>query len=179
MLRGLPRRSASQETKAKLRIMASRQAARRRLFDNPAAMLREAASRANLMLDNMAKPYAVPFTGGLAAALFLFISIAPAFPVHRAITNDAPTRLNTPASLASAFALSLAPDDMVLQIEVDSEGRVVDYFVEGDHTLNPEVRKNLESTLVCTRFNPATLFGQPQAGAVRIRVRRSAMEVKG
>ena len=184
LLGALPRRNAGADLHVRLRVQASRQARRRRLLVSPRALAAEAWWRANLWLDNLIRPNALPVTGGLVSALCLFLSIAPAFPMRQIIVNDVPMRVATSATLLSAFSISAPsgpPEDVVLDVDVDSEGKVVDYMVAGGQawTDDPQVRKNLESTLVCTRFNPATRFGQPQSGTVRITIRRSALEVRG
>jgi hypothetical protein len=184
LLGALPRRKPGPDLAVNLRVMASRQARRRRMLASPASLAREAGWRTKLWLDNLIRPYAVPATGGLISALFLFLSIAPAFPMRQIIVHDVPVRLATSATLLSTFSIAAPsgpPEDVVLDVEVDSEGKVVDYMVAGGQTWtdDPQVRKNLESTLVYTRFNPATRFGQPQSGFVRITIRRSALEVRG
>jgi hypothetical protein len=184
LLGALPRRKAGADLNVRLRVMASREAHRRRLLGSPRELAAEAWWRGKLLLDNLVRPNALPVTGGLVSALFLFLSIAPAFPMRQIILNDVPMRVATSATLLSAFSISAPsgpPEDVVLDVDVDSEGKVVDYMVAGGQawTDDPQVRKNLESTLVCTRFNPATRFGQPQSGTVRITIRRSALEVRG
>jgi len=185
LLGALPRRKASADLNVRLRVMASREARRRQILASPATLAREVGWRTRLWLDNLVRPYAVPAAGGVVSALFLFLTIAPAFPMRQQIINDVPLRLASPATLLSAFSISSPGgpplEDVVLDVEVDSEGRVVDYMVASGQawTDNPNVRKSLESTLVCTRFTPATRFGQPQAGMVRITIRRSELEVRG
>jgi hypothetical protein len=184
LLGALPRRKAGADLNVRLRVLASRQAQRRRLLASPRELALEAGWRAKLFLDNLIRPNALPVTGGLASALCLFLTIAPAFPMRQIIKDDVPMRVATSATLLSAFSISAPsgpPEDVVLDVDVDSEGKVVDYMVAGGQawTDDPVVRKNLESTLVCTRFNPATRFGQPQSGSVRITIRKSALEVRG
>ena len=181
----LPRRKAGPDLGIRLRVMASSEAKRRRLLSSPKSIAREILWRGKLWLDNLARPYALPCAGGVISALFLFLSIAPAFPMRQTIVNDVPVRLTTQATLISAFSFSSPGDtpleDVVVDVEVDSEGRVMDYSVPGVQAWasNPAMRKSLESTLLWTRFNPATLFGQPQAGTVRITIRRNELEVRG
>jgi hypothetical protein len=184
LLGALPRRKATADLNVRLRVVASRQARRRRILASPATLAKEVGWRTKVWLDNLVGPIAVPVAGGLVSALCLFLSIAPAFPMRQIITDDVPMRLATSATLLSTFSITAPggpPEDVVLDVEVDSEGKVVDYMVAGAQawTDDPQVRRNLESTLVCTRFNPATRFGQPQSGSVRITIRRSALEVRG
>jgi hypothetical protein len=175
----------SRDLSLRLRALASQEARRQRLRSNPMLLAREVQQQAQLWMDNLARPLAVPIAGGVMSAVLLFLSIAPAFPIRRPIVDDVPVRITTPAALEFAFLLPTpaAPpmEDVVLDIAVDSAGRVVDYSVaEGNEwTDNPEARKSLESALVCTRFNPATLFGQPQPGTIRLTIRRSELEVRG
>jgi hypothetical protein len=186
MLATLPRRKAGADLNVRLRVLASRQARRRRILASPATLAQEVSWRTKLWLENLVRPIAVPAAGGVISALFLFLTIAPAFPMRQSIVDDPPLRLATQATLLSAFSVSTPggagpAEDVVLDLEIDSEGKVVDYMVASGQawTDDPTVRKSLESTLVCTRFTPATRFGQPQSGSVRITIRRSELEVRG
>jgi hypothetical protein len=70
---------------------------------------------------------------------------------------------------------------VVLDIFVDEHGRVIDYsFPQGYGDLKTSaLRRKMEHSLLFTQFTPATAFGQPTAGWVRISFRRSEIDVQG
>jgi hypothetical protein len=61
------------------------------------------------------------------------------------------------------------------------QGRSLDYSIPVDMTpgVTKELRKSIENTLLCTQFTPATMFGLPKAGKLRITLRRNQVDVAG
>ncbi len=70
---------------------------------------------------------------------------------------------------------------MVVDVNVDGQGRMIDYVVvSGAGSLKNDVlRRSLENTLLFTEFDPATSFGVPMNGKVRLVLRSSSIDVKG
>ncbi|HEU5452892.1 MAG TPA: zf-HC2 domain-containing protein [Terriglobales bacterium] len=154
------------------------------------ALSREmAARRANrwqswgVRLENALNAFMVPATAGIVSAvvimglLFGFFAMPAAL---QASSNDVPTMLYTPPTLAASpyFANdinSVTTDSIVVEAYVDANGRVQDYrVVSGDaHAIAPQ----LENMLIFTVFHPATAFGRPTAG--RAVLSFSKMTVKG
>ena len=64
---------------------------------------------------------------------------------------------------------------------VDGQGRVIDYVPQED--LSVEAKKQLRlaigSSLLFTQFDPATNFGRPTAGWVRVKYRSTQLDVRG
>jgi len=69
----------------------------------------------------------------------------------------------------------------MVDVLVDGEGRMLDYSIlDGQQwTLDAAARRSIENTLLLTRFTPATMFGQPASGKLRISLRRSHVDVIG
>jgi hypothetical protein len=44
---------------------------------------------------------------------------------------------------------------------------------------SPELRRSIESHLITMVFNPATSFGQPTSGRIRLWFRTSRIDIKG
>jgi len=63
-------------------------------------------------------------------------------------------------------------DDTLIEIQVDGQGRMVDYSV-----LQGQVTSDVGSFLLFATYTPATMFLQPTSG--RIVIRRSRIVVKG
>ena len=180
-LRSLPVRTPSAELSTQLRLIASRERVRAVRRTDYATLIQHWLEHASLLAGNLMRPLALPFAGGLVSALVLFSMLVPQFPKHVVISDDVPTVLTTEASLKSALSFGLADDDLVVDVLVDESGRMLDYWVPEGQVwgADPQVRRGVENTLVCTQFTPATMFGQPASGKLRITLRRSHVEVKG
>ena len=186
-LHSIPRLSPPPELQAQLRVMASRHAQRRRRFVSLRAFASFLREEALLLVNNLARPYAVPCAGGLLSALFLFGLVGPTFAVNRNnIRADVPTAFSTQASLEFAMTLHLSGDDLnfdeiVVDVTTDEQGRVTGFTVPTGQqwSKDPGLVRSLESTLLYTKFTPATFFGQPAMGKTRITIRRNSVDVKG
>lgn len=184
-LRALPRLEAPADLTARLRIAGSREALRRRRTASPAAFFAHLRQEFSHHADNLMRPFAVPFAGGLISSMLLFAMLAPALTIYPMAGIDVPTGLATEASLESSFALDLASSTIteviVVEVFIDEQGKVVDYSLpQGQNwAKNPMLVRNLENALLTTKFTPATFFGQPAAGRTRISLRRSQVEVRG
>ena len=181
-LRALPVHSPPRELATRLRILASRERLRNSRRNNLSATLAFWLDHTRLWMNNLMRPLAIPAAGGLFAAVILFSMMAPALTVNRRPASDVPSALATEATLQSSLPVGLGDEEIVIDVVMDERGDVVDYSIPKGQLWfsNPAIRKNVESTLVFTRFTPATIFGQPLAGKTRIRfVRRSHLDVKG
>lgn len=181
-MRSLPARRPSPDLLTDLRVIASRERKRRiaRLnFKNSFAGWRE---RAQLTIKNLMQPVALPVAGGLLSALFLFGILVPdlSFELHP-IRTDVPTVLFTGASVKDASWPVIGEAEIVVDLTIDEAGRLTDYaIVTGSPLLHDEgMRRRFESALLLTQFNPATSFGQPTSGRIRVSFRTSRIEIKG
>lgn len=177
----LPRHRAPSEIVGRLQVLASREASRRRSRSSFSAFLRHVRSELFLRVDNLMKPVAVPFAGGLISALLLFAALAPSLAPPNVVVGDVPTNLSTQATLASSWSFTLSDDDIVVDVSIDEYGRMTDYTIPSgqDWARDANLVRSLENTLLLTKFTPATKFGQPASGRTRITLRRSQMEVRG
>ena len=174
-MRGLP---VPEELADRLRVVASHECTRRVRRLNVAARLQDWVDWASLLVDNLMRPLALPFAGGLASALFLFGTLVPTLGVHRPLGADVPTALYTEPSLEETSPLNITDDETVVELTIDAQGRVVNYSIpQGKDTRQLEA--NLANALLFSRFSPATWFGQPTRGSLLISFRRTHMVVKG
>lgn len=180
-LRALPARTPPENLNTRLRVMASRERARRQVRASFGKLVSHWLEHASLAFQNMMRPLALPFAGGLLSALVLFSMLVPQFPLYEPVSDDVPTMLTTEAGLKSALSFGLGDSDIVVDVLVDESGRMLDYWVPAGQRwgADPRLRHGIEKTLLCTQFTPATMFGQPASGRLRITLRRSQMEVKG
>jgi len=165
-----------------LRSLASKEASRRRRFAGALGRLKSAYATFDLRMQNLMRPLAVPAMGGLVSAVVLFAAMMTNYQgIARAHSKDVPTILATDASVRVSLDSGLSADEITVDVFVDEQGRVIDYaFPEGYGRLQTgDMRRKLENSLLFTVFTPATTFGQPTSGWVRVSFRRSAIDVQG
>ena len=169
---------------ASLQVMASREWARQRERATVALRVASWRDRLHLMLKNLLEPLALPAAGGLLSALVLFGLLAPQimlrrvdseFDISSTIGVLGPVR--TQAELRSPDPQLGTYGDLIVDLTVDEQGRMIDYALPYHPQLagNGQIRKAIENSLIFARFIPATNFGQPITGKVRI----TLMNVKG
>lgn len=182
-LRGLPAKTPPAELTTALRVLASRERARRASRTGADGVPGGWALRARLWAGDMMRPFALPMAGGLISALVLFTILAPSFARPVSSAQDVPTWFSTGAAFVSMGPYGLNDDDqIVVDVTVDSQGRMVEYTTPGGQRWvnNPQTRRVVENALLLSRFSPGTnVFGQPIAGKVRLTMLRSEIEVKG
>lgn len=130
------------------------------------------------------RPLAIPTAGGFVSSFVLFSMLTPAFVIPGLSTislNDVPTGLYTEASVKGLPLLSVSGEDVIVEVTFDELGRVVDFTIPNSPILvkTPGLRGRIESNLLFTQFTPATTFGQPMAGKIRVSFNTSRIDVKG
>jgi hypothetical protein len=142
------------------------------------------SDRARLFVDNLMRPLALPFAGGIFSAVALFsMWVIPTYPLRGSITADVPTGLSTQAAIQQTGPVG-ATGDVVVDVTVeplaDGTGRMLDYHIVCGNVPNDEaLRHSIESFLIFTVFKPATALGQPVVGKIRLSLQSSQIDVKG
>lgn len=153
----------------RLRVLASHERMRRMERVSLAARLRHMADYARLFVDNMMRPVALPFGGGLVSAVLLFSIVAPGLNFTRDAGSDvsAISLVTLPEGrvvgangevvrLDMVGSIPSSTDSTVVELTVDRYGHVRDWnLVRGEMT--PDVK----SVIVFSSFNPGTYFGVP------------------
>jgi hypothetical protein len=182
-LRGLPPVAPPDYLLTSLRILASREKARRLLAPKPPSFLAVWLMRIRFEASVMMRPFALPMAGGLASALILFALLAPSFALPaRSNIGDVPTVLSTGATFVGMGPFGFTGDNIIMDVSVDSRGSLTGYSSpDGQQQwLNdPAVRRSVENALLFAKISPGTTFGRPTSGTVRIMLRRSLIDVKG
>jgi hypothetical protein len=179
MLRGLPPRVPPPALKTSLRVLASRESARRAGC--------AWCIRLQLFATNLMRPLALPFAGGVFSTVALFsMWVIPTYPIRGAAGIDVPTMLSTEATVRGTVPVAAAGGDVVVDVIVmpnsDGYGRMVDYTIISPPgaTMDEAFRRNLENRLLFTEFTPATSFGQPTASRIRLYLQQSSrIDVRG
>ena len=86
-----------------------------------------------------------------------------------------------PTSKRGVVRHQQGPKTWTVDLTVGENGRMLEYrVISGDNLLRDEsIRRKLESNLMYGLFNPATQFGQPVAGKLRVTFRSSTIDIKG
>jgi hypothetical protein len=181
-LRKLSAKAPSAELRTSLRVIASRERQRRLERRSFAAFCKSWQDRTYLFFDNVVRTVALPVAGGVCSTLVLFsMFVVPAYPLLTRGDADVPTILKTPVAVKSMSPFSVGDTDVVVDVVVDEQGRMMDYaIVAGASVLaNEQTRRRLENALVFSNFTPATSFGQPMMSKMRLWFHSSRIDVRG
>jgi hypothetical protein len=174
-LASLPVRATPPGLTTSLRVIASRERQRVAGRSTFGRMFAQWYDRVSIGITNVMRPLALPFAGGVFSAVALFsMLLVPTYP--RTTAGFEVPKPSTPS--LSPWDLYV---DMVLEVNVDDQGHMVDYTVVsgGAGALqDPAVRRQLEEFLDTT-FVPAASRTRPKAGKIRIPVFTSSIIVKG
>ena len=139
--------------------------------------------RFGLGFRNLMRPLAVPAMGGIVSAVVLFSMIMPNIAIHaRPMTNDVPTGFFTDASAKYSAPMGLAESELVFDLVVASDGRVVAYtVVSGSEILmrDASLKRQIENKMLFTEFTPATFLGTPTSGRVRVQMKSENINIRG
>ncbi len=181
-LRSLPRPVSPSGLTTSLRVLASRERERAAHNITWKTQFQNWMERFHLAVENVMRPLALPVAGGVFSAVTLFsVWVVPAYPEFaRAVSNDVPTQLSTEAEVKGFSTIATAGQDIVIDVVLDERGRVVDYKILSAYAPDIASRRKLENMLIFeTAFVPATSFGRPTAGKVRLWLSASRIDVKG
>ena len=178
-LRSLPRPVAPADLATRLRVVASKVRLESASGAGPWKRWRD---RVEMSLHHLMRPLALPAVGGLCSAVFLFSTLVPMFKSAFALESlegDIPTMLVTQPMLKDTAPVAFS-NDAVVDLQLDGRGRIINYTIvsaPGERT--EKLRHSIENSLLFTEFWPATTFGRPVAGTIRISFRNSRIDVRG
>jgi anti-sigma factor RsiW len=112
--------------------------------------------------------FMLPATAGVLSAVIIFGLLIGFFALPP-VQNDVPTSLYMPPRLTSApFALLGIDKPVIVEADVNAEGRVEDYRVLSGPKESDGLRVQLDNALIFATFEPARAFGLPAAGKIVI-----------
>lgn len=155
--------------------------------------LRKIRDRAEVLLDNVARPLTVPATGGVFSAIVVFAlvfqMIAPGLTVRAVETDTSTINLMRPAELLtladypetwapeSADGDTSMPHGLLVDVSVNARGQFDGYeILSGPAT--PQTRHQLDQILMFSSFRPMLSFGRPTNGG-HVILSFSAVRVRG
>jgi len=163
------------ELTLRLRVVASHE--RQRLLSRVSlsARLRALNSRVQLMFDNLMRPLAFPFAGGLVSSLMIFGLLVPSLTFQHTFADqvlytyaDGEVVLLGPNGAYMSASESenapriqrgdaAAPETAnVVELTIDQSGRVTDWAVD-----RGELTQDLTNIIMFGQFSPATNLGVP------------------
>jgi len=185
LLRNLGQAQVPEALAAKLRVMASHERERQLARVSFRIRMRRWASRAQLLFDNLMGPVALPFTGGLVSTLLIFGLLMPTLsfshptgghefstfpsgslvssPWNQGVDADA----EDPPRLSSPDQPSADPDSdyvNIVNLVIDESGKVADWTV-----VRGQLTDEINSIIMFSRFEPATVFGLKTSGTIQVR----------
>lgn len=178
LLRSLPNRGVPEHLKVGLRVIASREASRRRTV--PQGKLAALWFHFNQSFNELMRPIAIPTAGGFLSALLLFGVLSPSLFVRGTVRDivDIPTGLYMEPSVKSTLPLNYDGEAMLVEVALDEYGRLIDYSPVGSLS-SVEERRSIENHLLTMVFNPAVVFGQPTASKLKIWLRNNRIDIRG
>jgi hypothetical protein len=170
-----------------LRVMASHERARQVSRASVSSRVRYWTDRAQLWFDNLMRPVAVPFAGGLLSAVVLFSALVPSLTIQHefadsGLYNTDPygqvVVLDSTGAYASGGSADLPrieptyaenPDDAnVVWLAINENGKVQDYKVA-----KGRLTSDMQNIIMISKFSPATFLGLPTPGLIKM-VQRSS-----
>ncbi len=180
-IRRLPRKNVSPQLTIALKVIASKEVARRKRFQSFASLAENFRTDIQLWFNNLMRPLAIPMAGGFMAASLVFSMIISSYPLRGdSFTEDIPTRMYTEAAFKGMLPLELSDCKVVVDLTIDGQGRILDYEIAGGDIEN-DIRayRSLNNMLLFSVFRPATSFGKPISGKIRLSFHRGHIEVQG
>jgi hypothetical protein len=176
-LRSLPTVAPPARLVTELQVLASRERMRHLSRGTYTALLHFWIAETRLFFDNLMRPLAIPFAGGLVSAVFLFTVLVPTLQFPHLTRNDVPSGLFT-QSVATVDTLppfGFSGDNVVVKVMLDEQGYVVDYMLPDN--LSSKLQNDIANMILFTKFEPATAYGVPIATTVMVSFRH--IDVKG
>jgi len=160
------------ELRASLRDMAASERLRRISLTTQKTRTARWSDTVHLWFENLMRPMALPFAGGVLSALFLFAAWVPSMAAPR-ISGDVPTPIMTAPSLDRfQFSPTDKGGNAVVTLLIDPRGKVMDCQVTGGE-LSPE----LINMILFYQYTPAKVLGHDTWGTLVFRM--NEINVKG
>lgn len=179
-LRNLPVKNPPARLITQLQVIASRERMRHLSRGTLVAFVHFWAAELHLFFDNLMRPFAIPFAGGLVSALFLFSMLVPGLSSHHSTCNDVLLSGifgQTHATFDALPPFGFTEDDVMVEVTLDRDGSVLDYSIPNN--VNGKLRNDIANMILFTDFQPPTEFGMPVVGKVLVSFRRDRIDVKG
>jgi len=176
-LLGLAQPSVPPGLTARLRVLASHERNRYLARLNFGARLQDWSEWIRLAFDNLMRPFALPFTGGIVSALLVFSLLVPnlSFPHNYgdetytidftfpdgAVVGATDDVDNAPR--IEPVGVAILPGERAIDLVIDDQGKV-----RGGVVMHGDLTPDMINVILLSRFTPATYSGQPTWGQIRV-----------
>jgi hypothetical protein len=176
-LLGLAKPSVPPALTDRLRVLASHERSRQIAQMNFTSRLQHWSEWVRLMFDNLMRPFAVPFGGGIVSALVVFSLLVPnlSFPHNYgnetytidftfpdgAVVGATGDVDNDPR--VEPLSAPILPGERAIDLVIDDQGKV-----RGGVVTHGDVTPDMINVILFSRFTPATYSGQPTWGPIRV-----------
>jgi hypothetical protein len=181
LLRKMAQAPVPEALAAKLRVMASHEWERQLARVSIRERVRRLVSRVELAFDNLMRPVALPFTGGLLSTLLMFGLLMPTLSFSHQTGGYEFTTLPRGSIVinpwdqgvsadAEDFPLFASPDQPnsdyvnIVNLTINEYGKVSDWKI-----VRGQLTDEMTSIIMFGRFDPATAFGIKTSGIIQIR----------
>jgi len=161
----------------RLRVLASHERSRQIARLNFAARLQSWSEWIRLAFDNLMRPVALPFTGGIVSALLVFSLLVPnlsfphnygdetytidfTFPDGAVVGATGDVDIDPRIEPVGA---ALLPGERAIDLVIDDQGKV-----RGGVVAHGDLTPDMINVILLSRFTPATYWGQPTWGPIRV-----------
>jgi hypothetical protein len=167
---------------ARLRVMASHERSRQMARESLGSRWRSFAATTQLWFDNLMRPMALPFAGGLLSALVLFGLLVPTLSFQHNFADQAlftypdgevivlgsgggylPVASYGDVLRIEHGAAAIPADANVVWLTIDETGKVSNWAVE-----RGKLTPDLLNIIMFSQFTPATVLGLPTSAKVRV-----------
>jgi hypothetical protein len=165
LMRSLPHKAVPLRLASQLQVLASHERARR-----STSRWQRYLQPARLLVNNLMRPIAIPFAGGVSTALVLFSMLTPTLTIRAAdARTDVPAYhwLYTQGTIIDTPPFSFQGEEVEMLLTIDKNGQITDYACP-DGTVSRQVMDNIGNSLLFSSFEPPTMFGLPFSGKIRI-----------
>ena len=183
LLRRMAAAPVPDELTHRLRVAASHERARQQARASFSARIESWVGHLRLRLDNMVRPVAMPFAGGMLSALVLFGLLTPNFSYSRDLGFDPSTDIVTmpDGKVVGGYGASIprlktvgdvsSTDGDVVMLFINQNGKVRDWRV-----LRGELTYDVKNIIMFSTFTPATYLGKPIEGKILVTVSSAERE---
>lgn len=181
LLKKMPQPPVPVVLAARLQVMASHERERQLANVSVRERLRRMVARVELVFDNLMRPVALPFTGGLVSTLLIFGFLMPVLsfshpsggyefrtlPRGSIVTNPWDQGV---AADGEDFPLFADPDEPdsdyvnIVNLTIDEHGKVADWQI-----VRGQLTDEMKSIILLGKFVPATDFGIKTSGIIQVR----------
>lgn len=173
LLRKLPPAPVPARLAGQLRVIASHERSRR-----GTTRWQRTVEWLQLAIDNLMRPVAIPFAGGVVSAIVLFSLVTPSLTIRAAdASTDVPfSWWSTQGAMVDTPPFAFQGDETELVLTIDENGQIRDY--SGVHgKISRETIDNIGNSLLFSTFDPPTMFGKPIAGKVRVTFKKNGQSI--